>query len=358
METGGGRASARYVKESMKNYVVKRLAFALLVLAGVSVIIFFVSRVIPGSPVTMWVGAKPTQEQLDAAVKELGFDKLLVTQYLVYLKNLVRGDLGVSLRTHRKVSEELAKRWAATFELVTVSILIALLVGLPAGILSATNKDKPLDHVSRAASISGVAMPIFWLGMTFQILLHGRLGWFPLQGRIDYQVLIDHPITSITGFYLFDSLVTGNWPAFFSAIEHMALPAMTLSCASLAVVTRMSRSSMLEVLREDYIQTSMAYGVSTRSVLYKYALKNAMIPTVTVVGLSYGLMLGGSFLVESIFDWPGLGRYTTLSIETNDFPAIMGVTILFALTYIVLNLIVDLIYYFIDPRIKTPGRSG
>ena len=342
----------------MKKYVVKRLGFAFLVLAGVSIIIFFVSRVIPGSPVAMWVGAKPTQEQLDAANRELGFDKPLVTQYLLYLKNLVKGDLGVSLRTRRKVSEELAKRWAATFELVTVSILIALVVGLPVGILSATHKDRPLDHASRAISISGVAMPIFWLGMTLQLLLHGSLGWFPLQGRIDSQVLIDHPVATITGFYLFDSVVTGNWPAFISAIDHMVLPAMTLASAALAVVTRMSRSSMLEVLREDYIQTSMAYGVSTRDIFYKYALKNAMIPTLTVVGLSYGALLGGSFVVESIFDWPGLGRYTILSIQTNDFPAIMGVTILFALTYILLNLMVDLIYYFVDPRIKTPGAGG
>jgi len=282
----------------------------------------------------MWVGAKPTQEQLDAAIKELGFDKPLVMQYLSYLKNLITSDLGVSLRTHRKVSEELTRRWAATFELVTVSILIALIVGLPVGILSATHKDKPIDHASRAVSISGVAMPVFWLGMILQLLLHGGLGWFPLQGRIDSQVLIDHPVASITGFYLFDSVVTGNWPAFFSSINHLVLPAITLSCAALAVVTRMSRSSMLEVLREDYIQTSMAYGVSTREIYYKYALKNALIPTVTVVGLSYGMMLGGSFVVESIFDWPGLGRYTILSIQTNDFPAIMGVTILFALTYI------------------------
>jgi peptide/nickel transport system permease protein len=342
----------------MKKYVLKRIPLALLVLMGVSLITFFVSRVIPGSPVAMWVGSKPTQEQLDLAVKELGFDKPLALQYLIYLKNLVRGDLGVSLRTHRKVSEELGRRWAATFELVTVSILITLLAGIPVGIVSATRKDTALDHASRAASISGVAMPIFWLGMILQLFLHGRLGWLPLQGRIESQVLIEHPVHALTGFYLFDCLVTGNWPAFVSALRHMILPAMTLSFASLAVVTRMSRSSMLEVLREDFIQTHLAYGVGTRTLLYRYALRNAMIPTVTVVGLSYGLMLGGSFMVESIFDWPGLGRYAVLSIETNDFPAIMGVTILFAFTYIVLNLVVDLVYYAIDPRIKTPGGTG
>ena len=342
----------------MKRYVLKRIPLALLVLMGVSLITFFVSRVIPGSPVAMWVGSKPTQEQLDRAVRELGLDKPLALQYLIYLKNLARGDLGVSLRTHRKVSAELGRRWAATFELVTVSILITLLAGIPVGIVSATRKDTALDHASRAASISGVAMPIFWLGMILQLFLHGRLGWLPLQGRIESQILIDHPVHALTGFYLFDCLVTGNWPAFASALRHMILPAMTLSFASLAVVTRMSRSSMLEVLREDFIQTHLAYGVGTRTLLYRYALRNAMIPTVTVVGLSYGLMLGGSFMVESIFDWPGLGRYAVLSIETNDFPAIMGVTILFAFTYIVLNLVVDLIYYAIDPRIKTPGGAG
>ncbi|MCP4691942.1 MAG: ABC transporter permease, partial [Desulfobacterales bacterium] len=175
----------------MKNYIVKRLAFAILVLFGVSVITFFLARVAPGSPVAMWVGAKPTQEQLDAAVKELGFDKPLTTQYLIYVKNLVRGDLGVSLRTRRGVAEELASRWAATFELVTISILATILLGIPMGVVSATHQDKPLDHISRAGSISGVAMPVFWLGMILQMTLHGKLGWLPLQGRIDSWVLID-----------------------------------------------------------------------------------------------------------------------------------------------------------------------
>lgn len=342
----------------MKKYLFRRFIFTLLVLFGVSVITFFLSRVIPGSPVAMWVGSKPTQEQLDAAIKELGLDQPLPIQYLTYVGNLVRGDLGVSLRTHRRVTEELSRRWAATFELVTVAILMAMIVGIPVGILSATRKDRPVDHVSRAVSISGVAMPVFWLGMTLQILLHGKAGLFPLQGRIDAHILMDHPVQTITGFYLFDTLVTGNFTAFVSALHHMALPAMTLSFASLAVVTRMARSSMLEVLREDYIQTATAYGVGRRDLLYRYALKNALMPTVTVVGLSYGLLLGGSFMVESIFDWPGLGRYAVLSIETNDFPAIMGVTLLFALTYIVLNLAVDLIYFAIDPRIKTPGGDA
>ena len=229
-------------------------------------------------------------------------------------------------------------------------------MGLPLGVLSAVHKDKAFDHISRAGSISGVAMPVFWLGMTLQILLHGQAGLLPLQGRIASEVMIDHPLRHLTGFYLVDSLLTGNWAALVSTVRHMILPALTLSFASLAVVTRMSRSSMLEVLREDYIQTSLAYGVGLKTVLYRYAFKNALIPTVTVVGLSYGLLLGGSFMVESIFDWPGLGRYAVLSITTNDFPAIMGVTILFAATYIVINTLVDVLYCLIDPRIKAPGR--
>ncbi len=341
----------------MKKYLIKRIALIFLVLLGVSVITFVVSHVLPGSPEAMWVGPKPTQEQLDAAIKELGLDKPIAVQYLSYVKNLVKGDLGVSLRTRRQVTEELSRRWGATFELVSVSLLIALLVGIPMGILSATNKDKGLDHASRAISISGVAMPVFWLGMSLQLLLHGRLGWFPLQGRISSQVLMDSPIETISRFYLLDSLLTANWTAFSSAFSHIVLPALTLSFAALATITRMSRSSMLEVLREDYIQTSIAYGVSKPVLLYKYALKNALIPTITVIGLSYGVMLGGSFLVESIFDWPGLGRYAVLSIENNDFPAIMGVTILFAFTYIILNLVVDLVYFIIDPRIKTPDMD-
>ncbi len=342
----------------MSSYIAKRLVLAVLVLVGVSLLTFILARVVPGDPTAMWVGAKPTQEQLEAARKELGLDKPLVVQYLAYLKGLVRGDLGVSLRTKRRVTEELASRFTATFELVLVSILVTLLVGLPMGIVSAAHKDKPIDHFSRAASISGVALPVFWLGMILQLTLHGGLEWFPLQGRIGAQVLIEHPIRTITGFYLVDSLLTGNWPAFKSAAEHIVLPALTMSFASLAVVTRMSRSSMLEVLREDYIQTALAYGVSSRMIHYKYALKNALIPTITVVGLSFGLMLGGSLLVESIFDWPGLGGYAVLSMQTKDFPAIMGVTTLMAVTYVTVNLIVDLIYFLIDPRIKLPGRKG
>ena len=342
----------------MKRYIGKRLAYTLLVLFGVCTITFFVSRIIPGDPATMWVGPKHTQEQLDAARKELGLDRSLLVQYLSYMGNLLKGDLGVSIRTKQPVLGEVGRRYAATFELVTVSILIALVIGIPMGVISAVGKDKPVDHVSRTFSISGVAMPVFWLGLILQMTLHGKLDWFPLQGRVGSMILIEHPIVHITGFYLFDSLITGNWPALLSTIKYMALPALTMSFASLAIVTRITRSSMLEVMREDYIQTAAAYGVSRHMILYKYALKNALIPTITIIGLAYGLMLGGSVLVESIFDWPGLGSYIVLSITRNDFPGIVGSTLIFATTYLTINLIVDLIYFMVDPRIKHPGRTG
>ena len=342
----------------MTKYIGKRLAFTLLVLFGVCTITFFVARVIPGDPAAMWAGSKPTQEQLDAARRELGLDRPLLVQYLNYMANLLKGDLGVSIRTKQPVWEEVARRYGATFELVSVSILVALIIGIPLGVISAVRKDKPIDHASRVFSISGVAMPVFWLAMILQMTLHGRLGWFPLQGRVASEILIDHPITSITGFYLIDSLATGNWPAFLSTIRHLVLPVLTMSFASLAIVTRITRSSMLEVMREDYIQTATAYGVSSRTILYRYALKNALIPTITIIGLAYGLMLGGSVLVESIFDWPGLGSYIVLSVTRNDFPGIVGSTLIFAATYLTVNLLVDLIYYLVDPRIKRPGLKA
>ena len=340
----------------MKRYILKRLLLVVLVVFGVVTISFFLSNVIPGDPATMWAGDRATAEQIEAAREELGLDRPLIIQYLTYMKKLVKGDLGISIRTRRQVTEEIATRYAATFELVTTALLISLTIGIPLGILSAVRRNKLIDHVSRIIAISGVALPIFWLGMILQLLLHGGLELFPLQGRISSRVWADHPITDFTGLYVLDSLVTGNWTALLSVIHHMALPAITMALAGLAMITRMSRSSMLEVLKEDFIQTAQAYGVSRRMILYKYALKNALIPTVTIVGIIYGFMLGGSVVVESIFDWPGLGFFIVLSVSTSDYPAIMGSTLVFSLTFILIVLITDLLYFAIDPRIKIPGE--
>jgi len=339
----------------MRYYLVRRLALMTVVLLIVITITFLLTTIAPSDPAAQWAGTRPTPKQLETARIELGLDKPVYLRYLLYIKNMAKGEFGTSIRTRQPVMRDLLGYFPATFELVTLSILLSLIVGIPLGILSAVRRESTLDHLGRLFSLSGVGMPIFWLGMMLQLLAYVTLKTFPIQGRIASEISFSHPIAARTGLLLADTLIQGNWAAFRSAFIHIILPATTMSFASLAFVSRMARSSMIEVLREDYIRTSKAFGVHENLIRYKYALKNAMVPTVTVVGLAYGAMLGGSVLVESIFDWPGIGRYVWLSILHNDFPAIMGVTIIFAITYLSINLIVDLIYAFIDPRVRFTG---
>lgn len=326
------------------------------VLLIVITITFLLTTIAPSDPAAQWAGTRPTPEQLETAKKELGLDKPVWVRYFLYVKNMAKGEFGTSIRTRQPVIRDLLGYFPATFELVTLSICISLMIGIPLGIISAVRRESTLDHLGRLFSLSGVGVPIFWLGMMLQLLAYVALKTFPIQGRIASEVSFSHPIVTRTGLFFIDTLIQGNWAALHSAFLHIILPASALSFASLAFVTRMARSSMIEVLREDYIRTSRAFGVREYLILYKYAFKNAMIPTITVVGLSYGYLLGGSVLVESIFDWPGIGRYVWLSILYNDFPAIMGVTIVFAVTYLTINLVVDLFYAFIDPRVRYTGK--
>ena len=336
----------------MKLYILKRLAMMTIVLLMVSIITFLLTTIAPSDPAAQWAGTRPTPEQLETARKELGLDKPVYLRYLLYIKNTVRGEFGTSIRTRQPIIRDLLGYFPATIELVTLSILISMVVGIPLGIFSAVRRESVPDHLGRLFSLCGVGVPSFWLGMMLQLFAYTMLKTFPIQGRIASEVSFSHPIAIKTGLLLLDTLVQGNWVAFKSAVIHIMLPAATMSFACLAFVSRMARSSMIEVMREDYIRTSKAFGVSKQLIRYKYALKNALVPTVTVVGLAYGSLLGGSILVESIFDWPGIGRYVWLSILYNDFPAIMGVTIVFATMYLLINLIVDLIYAFIDPRVR------
>jgi peptide/nickel transport system permease protein len=336
----------------MRDYVIKRLLFIIVILFGVSIIAFNVTHIVPNSPEAMWAGPHATKEQLAAAREELRLDEPLHIQYFVYINEIFHGNLGTSIRTRQSVASQLGNFWTATFELVTLSFVIAIVVGIALGVLSAVFRNTVLDHFIRIFSLTGVSIPIFWLGLLLQILFFARLGWLPLQGRISSQVLLEHPIKHVTGLYLFDSLVTGNWPAFIDSFKHILLPAFTLSYAALAMITRQTRSSVLETLGEKHILTAKAYGLSQRVILFKNTLKNALIPVLTVAGLSYGYNLGGCFLVESIFNWPGLGRYGVQSILTYDFPAIMGVVLVFAGSFILVNLIVDLLYAYLDPRIR------
>jgi len=300
----------------------------------------------------MWVGAHPTQEQIERARKELGLDKPLYIQFLIYMNKLLHGDLGVSIRTHRPVLSDILSFAPASLELVGTSIIIAVSIGIPLGVISATRKDSWVDHLSRLFSIGGVSIFTPWLGMIGQLLFFKWLGLLPVGDRISTTVSIQYPIQRITGSYLIDSLITGNFVAFRDVLAHLILPAFVVAAYPIGLVTRMTRSTMADILEEDYIRTAKAYGIPGRTIAYRYALKNSLGPTITVLALSFAYSLVETFLVEMVFNWPGLGRYAAFSIISLDYPAIMGVAIFIALVYIVLNLIVDILQAVIDPRIR------
>lgn len=336
----------------MAGYVAQRLVMMVGILFGVLLVTFALSRILPGSPVEMMLGAKPTQEQITEARESLGLDEPIPKQFLLYLRNAASGDFGTSLRTGQPVVSDIARRASATVELVAVSLGLSLLLGLPLGVISAVRQDSWIDHAARAVSIAGVALPAFFIGMLLQMLFYGALDWLPLQARIDAEVLLDHPFETVTGLYLVDTLLDGNWVAFRSAAAHLALPVMTMTLATIAIVTRNARAMMTDVLAEDYILTSRAYGVPARIIHYRYALKATLIPVLTVVGLTFGYMLGGSVVVEYVFDWPGLGGYVVGALINNDFPAVMGITLFLATAYLLINLAVDLAYHLVDPRLR------
>lgn len=333
-------------------YVARRIIAMLIVLLGVSIITFSITRVVPSDPARLWVGSRATEQQIEQARHELGLDRPLYVQYLIYLGDLLHGDLGVSMHSRRPVVEDIRNYFPATFELTNLAMILAVAIGLPLGIISATKKDTGTDHAVRIFSLWGVSMPVFWLGLLLQLLLSSTLHILPTTGRVDPFVNLQSPLRTITGMYSVDSLLTGNLPVFISTLQHMIMPAFALSCGCVVMITRITRSSMLEVLRQDYIRTARSKGLAERTVIYKHALKNAMIPTVTVAGLTYGFLLGGSVLVESIFDYPGIGLYAVGSTLLIDYPAIMGVTLLLALVYSLVNLAVDMLYAFLDPRIR------
>jgi len=262
---------------------------------------------------------------------------------------LLRGDMGLSIRSRRPVLDDVKTYLPATFELAFVALLLSSLIGIPLGVVSAVRQDKAVDHITRILALIGVSAPSFWLGLLVQLLFYRKLGWLPYGARIDSVI---GPPRTITTSYLLDSLLTANIPALISSLKHIAMPAFVLAYGGLASVTRLQRASMLEVIRKDYITVARAKGLSERRVVYLHALRNALIPVITIIGLRFGWMLGGSFIVEFIFNWPGLGYYGTTAITTLDFNAIMGVTLILTVSYLVVNLIVDVVYIFVDPRIQ------
>lgn len=336
----------------MLRYIIKRLVWLVVVLLGLCAITFTLSRVVPGDPAAAYLGPRARLEQVEKVRVQLGLDRPLPVQFVFYMRDLLHGDLGESLRTHRPVMVGILDHLPASLELMLSAIIIALLVGIPLGVISAKKENTLTDHLSRFFSVANVSLPSFWLAMIFQILFFRWLQLFPIGGRIDTVVSLVNPIEHVTGFYSLDALMTGNWPAFKSAVAHLVLPSVTLAAYPMGLIARMTRSTMLEVLREDYITTARAIGVSEREILFVQALRNALGPTLTTAGLCFAFMLTGTFFVEIIFSWPGLGRYTVKAIFLNDYPVIMGVTILMAMFYVVVNLLVDLLLAVADPRIR------
>jgi peptide/nickel transport system permease protein len=317
---------------------------------GVTLISFVISHAVPADPVVSNLGQIASQrpEIVQAFREKWGLDKPLHVQYLTFVRNLGRGELGTSINTRRAVTKDLAQFMPATIELATTAILFALVLGLPLGIFAAIRRDGPVDHLARLVSLVGVSIPIFWLATVSLVLFYATLHWTVGPGRLGPQV--ERP-DYVTGFYVVDTLVAGDYEAFRSAAAHLVLPGLVLASSVMGIVTRVTRSSMLEVLSQDYTRTARAKGVHEARVVARHALRNALIPTVTVLGLAYGGLLSGAVMTETIFAWPGLGRYAFQSVVTNDFPAIMGVTFVIGIMYVLVNLVVDLLYGWLDPQI-------
>ena len=333
----------------MKGFILKRLILMGITIFGLSVIVFSISRIAPGDSAKLAAGPDATEEMVQVIRKEFGLDRPLVVQYGMYMKGLLKGDFGRSIRTRHPVWEDIKNFLPATFELVFVSIGFAIFFGILFGVLSSVYRDKWIDHVVRFFSVTGVAVPMFWMGIMLQLLLGAKMHWLPIGGRLDTMI---HPPDLITRFFLLDGLVTGNWVVFKNALAHILLPAFVLSFPALASITRINRAEMLEVLHRDFVLNERAQGIAKRIILFKYALKNALIPTLTMIGLRYGWMLGGTILVETVFDWPGIGYYAVAAAVYSDFQPVMAVTIILGLNFMIANLLVDIGYGYLDPRVR------
>lgn len=310
-------------------------------------ITFIISHLIPGDPARLLAGDRASDEIVRHIRQQLGLDLPLWQQFARYVDALLHGDLGTSIRTGRPVLEDLKTFFPATLELAFCALLIALVVGIPLGVLSAVYRNRWTDHLVRLMALTGISTPAFWLGLGVIVLFYGKLDWLPGSGRLDDWF---DPPTRVSGFYLLDSLLEGNIEVFFNALQHLILPAATLAFVHLGIVARQIRSAMLEQLNEDYIRTALASGLPKFTIVVRYALPNALIPSITVLGLALGDLLYGAVLTETVFAWPGMGAYVVSSIQALDFPAVMGFAIVVSFAYVLVNLVVDVLYLWIDPR--------
>ena len=332
----------------MLNYIGKRLLHLIPVLLGMVFIVFLIIRAIPGDPAQVILGQQATEEAMKNLTEKLGLNDPWYVQFFDYIKGLLTGDLGESLRTKREIAEEIWPYLAATFELAIFAIIIAVIVGMNAGIISAWFQNSWFDYIAMVVALIGVSMPIFWLGLMEQWIFSIQLDWLPTSGRQE----VRDPVKAITNFYVIDTLIQGRFDQFWVVVKHLILPGIALATIPMAIIARMTRASMLEVMRSDYIRTARAKGQKMFVVIYKHALKNALIPVLTVIGLQLGMLLGGAILTETIFSWPGIGRYIYEAIGYRDYPVIQSGILIIAFIFIMINLIVDILYSFIDTRIK------
>lgn len=332
----------------MIRYIIRRLLLLIPVLLGISIITFALMRLIPGDPARIMAGERATEEQVQRVREAWGLNKPITEQYLIYLGKVVRGDLGKSLKRNEDVITEI--RWAlpTTLELAFSAMFVACLFGIPAGILAAYRRNSWWDLTVMTASLVGISMPVFWLGLLLIYLFALRLGWLPPSGRLSIGI----EFQPITGMYMLDALLRGNMPVFVDAVKHMILPAFTVGTIPMAVIARMTRSSLLEVLRQDYVRTARAKGLSEQLVLTRHALKNAFLPIITVIGLQLGSLMVGAILTETIYSLPGIGRLIIDRILSRDYPVVQGAVLFFASTFVIINLLVDISYAYLDPRIR------
>ena len=332
----------------MGQFVVRRLLSLIPVLLGVSIVVFSLIRLIPGDPVIVMLGERARPADIERLREEMGFNRPIVVQYLEWMGHVLRGDLGTSIINRTAVMDELKYRLSATVEMIVVGMIIGLVVGVSLGILSALRRNSWIDLVATAGALLGVSMPIYWLALILIYALAVNRQIFPPSARLD----VNLNVVRHTGFMLIDTLLMGDFRLFLNAVWHLILPSLVLSTVVLPILARLTRASMLEVMRQDYVRTAEAKGLQPRVVIVRHALKNALLPIVTVVGLQLGGLLGGALLTETIFSWPGMGLWTYRAILSRDYPIVQGAVLVSATIYVVVNLIVDISYAYLDPRIR------